>query len=84
LDRVGLGLLAAGFATSWPSWYYAFVAIVALAGGIVMTLAWGLLLKLMPPTDRGAVSGLAVTTRGIGLLVGPPLVGLAVDSSSLR
>jgi MFS family permease len=75
----GLGLLSAGFATRWHTWYYAAVAVVALAGGTVMTLAWGLLLKLMPEADRGAVSGLAVMTRGIGLLVGPPLVGLAVD-----
>jgi Na+/melibiose symporter-like transporter len=75
----GIGLVAAGLATSWHTWHYAFVAVVALAGGTVMTLAWGLLFKLMPPTDRGAISGLAVTTRGIGLLVGPPLVGLAVD-----
>ena len=36
-----------------------------------MTLAWGLLFKLMPPADRGAISGLATTTKGIGLLIGP-------------
>jgi hypothetical protein len=33
----------------------------------------------MPEADRGAISGLAVATRGVGLLLGPPLVGLAVD-----
>jgi MFS family permease len=75
----GLGLLSAGFATRWHEWYYGFVALVAVAGGTVMTLAWGLLVKLMPPADRGAAAGLAVSTRGVGLLIGPPLVGLAVD-----
>ena len=35
-----------------------------------MTLAWGLLFKLMPPRDRGAVSGLAIMTKGVGLLIG--------------
>ena len=36
-----------------------------------MTLAWGLLFKLMPPDERGAISGLATTTKGIGLIIGP-------------
>ena len=44
-----------------------------------MTLAWGLLFKLMPPRDRGAIAGLATTTKGFGLLVGVPLTGLAID-----
>ena len=44
-----------------------------------MTLAWGLLFKLTPAEHRGAVSGLATTTKGIGLLLGAPLAGLAID-----
>ena len=44
-----------------------------------MTLAWGLLFKLMPPRDRGAIAGLATTTKGFGLLIGVPLTGLAID-----
>jgi MFS family permease len=44
-----------------------------------MTLAWGLLFKVIPTTDRGTVSGLAVTTRGLGLLVGPLVAGGAID-----
>ena len=52
---------------------------VAIAGGTVMTLAWGLLFKLMPPRHRGAVSGLATTTKGLGLLLGAPLAGVAID-----
>ena len=46
-----------------------------------MTLAWGLLYKIVPVEHRGAVSGLATTTKGIGLLVGAPLAGLAIDLS---
>ena len=53
--------------------------VVAIAGGTVMTLAWGLLFKLMPPDDRGAISGLATTTKGIGLIVGPLLAGALID-----
>ena len=44
-----------------------------------MTLAWGLLFKLMPADDRGAVTGLATTTKGIGLLIGPLLAGAMID-----
>ena len=47
-----------------------------------MTQAWGLLFKLMPPRHRGAISGLATTTKGVGLIVGPLLAGGAIDLAS--
>ena len=75
----GLGLLGAGLATTWHWWYYGFIFPVALAGGTVMTLAWGLLFKVSPSTDSGTVTGLATTTKGIGLIVGPLLAGAAID-----
>jgi hypothetical protein len=77
----GGGFLAAGFAQEWHDWYFGFIAAVSIAGGTVMTLAWGLLYKIVPVEHRGAVSGLATTTKGIGLLVGAPLAGLAIDLS---
>lgn len=77
----GGGFLVAGLATTWHAWYLAFIVPVAFAGGLVMTLAWGLLFKLTPAEHRGAVSGLATTTKGIGLLLGAPLAGLAIDLS---
>ncbi|HEX2506103.1 MAG TPA: MFS transporter, partial [Gaiellaceae bacterium] len=77
----GCGLVGGGFATEWRWWYCGVIFVVAIAAGTVMTLAWGLLFKVMPPGDKGAVSGLALMTKGVGLLVGPPLVGLAVDLS---
>jgi MFS family permease len=75
----GGGYLVAGFATEWHDWYFAMIVPVSIAGGTVMTLAWGLLFKLMPPTHRGAVSGLATTTKGLGLLLGAPIAGAAID-----
>jgi MFS family permease len=75
----GLGLLAGGFARSWHDWYLPVIFFVALFAGSVMTLAWGLLFKLMPAGDRGAISGLATTTKGLGLLVGPLLAGALID-----
>ena len=94
-DRIGLarvifaasfvyggGLLIAGFARHWHSYYYALIFPVAVAGGTVMTLAWGLLFKLMPAQHRGAISGLATTTKGFGLLFGPLIAGGAIDMAS--
>jgi MFS family permease len=91
-DRVGLsrvifvaslvyggGYMVAGLAQTWHDWYYAALFPVAVAGGTVMTLAWALLFKLMPAQHRGAVSGIAVMTKGIGLLFGPLIAGAAID-----
>ena len=75
----GGGYVFAGTATEWHDWYFGFIVPVAIAGGTVMTLAWGLLFKLMPPQHRGAVSGLATTTKGLGLLLGAPVAGAAID-----
>jgi MFS family permease len=75
----GLGLLVAGFAQTWHWWYYVLIAPVAMAGGVVMTLAWALLFKVMPPRDRGTITGLATTTKGLGLVIGPLAAGAAID-----
>ena len=70
---------AAGSRPQWHAWYLAIIFVVAIFGGSVMTLAWGLLFKLMPPGDRGAISGLATTTKGIGLIFGTLLAGVLID-----
>jgi MFS family permease len=75
----GFGLLAGGLGTEWHAWYLALIFVVAIAGGTVMTLAWGLLFKLMPAGERGAISGLATTTKGIGLVIGPLAAGAVID-----
>jgi MFS family permease len=75
----GTSFLVAGLAQQWHTWYLGLIGAVAIAGGTVMTLAWGLLYKIVPVEHRGAVSGLATTTKGIGLLVGAPVAGLAID-----
>jgi MFS family permease len=75
----GVGLTLCVLATEWHVWYYALVAPIAFAGGMVMTLAWGLLFEVMPAHDRGAVTGLGIMTKGIGLLGGPLGVGVLID-----
>jgi MFS family permease len=80
----GVALLAGGLGGTWHGWYLPIVFVVALFAGSVMTLAWGLLFKLMPPEDRGAISGLATTTKGIGLIIGPLLAGALIDIMRTR
>jgi MFS family permease len=75
----GAGLLIGGFAQAWEDWYYAIIFPVAVAGGMVMTLSWALLFKLMPPEQRGAISGIATTTKGWALIAGPLLAGVLID-----
>jgi MFS family permease len=75
----GGGMLVAGLAQEWHDWYLALIFPVAVAGGAVMTLAWGLLFKLTPSAHRGTVSGLATTTKGFGLIIGPIAAGAAMD-----
>jgi MFS family permease len=75
----GGGLLLGGLAQRWHDWYLALMFPVTIAGGAVMTLAWGLLFKVTPQAHRGAVSGLATTTKGFGLIVGPIAAGAAMD-----
>jgi maltose/moltooligosaccharide transporter len=75
----GVGLVLAVLAQHWHFWYYGLIAPLAVAGGTVMTLAWGLLFKVMPRRDRGATSGLAIMTKGVGLLIGPLAVGAVIE-----
>jgi MFS family permease len=75
----GVGLLAGGLGRTWHAWYLPVIFVVAMFAGSVMTLAWGLLFKLMPPEDRGAIAGLATTTKGLGLVIGPLLAGVVID-----
>ncbi len=75
----GLGMLGGGLATQWHDWYLGVIFVVAIFAGAVMTLAWGLLFKLMPPDERGAISGLATTTKGFGLIFGTLLAGVLID-----
>ena len=78
----GGGFLVAGLARQWHDWYYGLIFPVAVAGGAVMTLAWGLLFTLMPARHRGAISGLATWTKGFGLIVGAPAAGGLIDLAS--
>ena len=78
----GVGLCAGVLPRAWHWPFLGVIVFVAIAAGTVMTLAWGLLFKLMPESDHASVSGLATVTKGLGLVLGPVLVGLAIDRTS--
>jgi MFS family permease len=69
----------AGLAQRWHDPYLAAIFVVAIGGGLVMTLAWGLLFTLMPEDEHGTIAGLATATKGAGLLLGPVLAGATID-----
>jgi MFS family permease len=46
---------------------------------MVMTLSWAILFRLMPPEQRGAISGIATTTKGLALLGALLVVGPLID-----
>jgi MFS family permease len=54
----------------------------ALAGAILMTLPQALAFTLAPGASQGAAAGLVDFSRGIGVVLGPVLVGAAVAASS--
>jgi len=63
---VGGGVLFPGLLTSKAA-IVAAVPFIALGGGAVMALAYAVLMALMREEERGALTGLYSTSRGIGL-----------------
>jgi MFS family permease len=52
---------------------------VALAGAIVMTLPQALAFSVAPTGSEGAVAGLQDFSRGVGVVLGPVVVGIVID-----
>ncbi len=74
----GLGYLALVFTTSRPV-LAAAIPFVAIGGGTLMTLAYAVLMPLMPEDEHGALTGYYSTSRGVGIVLGPVLAGVAVE-----
>lgn len=72
----GIGMLVPFFVQSTPALIV--VPFAAFAAGIVMTLPFSMLMSLMPDESRGATSGLFELSRGIGVLLGPAVAGVAI------
>lgn len=80
--KVALPVYAAGLTLpvlSESALVLAAVPLGAGAAGIVMTLPYSMLMGLMPDERHGAVSGIFEAGRGVGVLLGPVLAGIAVE-----
>jgi maltose/moltooligosaccharide transporter len=74
----GAGLLVgAGFSSLGP--LLVGLPFIALAGAVVMTLPYGLLVSLTPRGAEGSTSGLFGFSRALGAALGPIVVGVSVD-----
>ncbi len=54
------------------------IPFVAVGGGTVMTMAYALLMPLMPKDEHGALTGFYSISRGVGIVLGPILAGALI------
>lgn len=80
----GLGFVVLIFTTSRPL-LAAAMPFIAIGGGAVMTMAYAILMPLMPEDEHGALTGFYSLSRGVGITLGPILAGIliAVTGSSV-
>lgn len=53
--------------------------VIAFGGGLTMTLPYAILIPLMPPRGHGILTGFYSLSRGLGVMLGPLLAGVAID-----
>jgi Na+/melibiose symporter-like transporter len=78
LPIYGLGLLVPLFVRS-PWVLGPVLPAIAFGGGLIMTLPYAMLIPLMPKREHGALTGFYSLSRGIGVMLGPLLAGVAVS-----
>ena len=74
----GLGLLVPLF-TQTPWLVAPVLPFVAFGGGMILTLPYAILMPLMPEEEHGLLTGFYSFSRGLGILLGPLLAGLAIS-----
>lgn len=82
LIAYGCGFLVLVFTTSRPI-IVAAIPFVAIGGGTVMTLAYAVLMPMMPDGEHGALTGFYSLSRGIGIVTGPILAGVIISLTSM-
>jgi MFS family permease len=73
----GLGFLVLVFTTS-RALIAAALPFIAIGGGAVMTMAYAILMPLMPEDEHGALTGFYSLSRGVGITTGPILAGALI------
>jgi MFS family permease len=76
----GLGFLVLVFTTSRPL-LAAALPFIAIGGGAVMTMAYAILMPLMPEDEHGALTGFYSLSRGVGITLGPILAGILISAT---
>ncbi|MBV9790869.1 MAG: MFS transporter [Chloroflexi bacterium] len=74
----GIGLVLAGFATSWPLLLLALTP-VALGLGVATPSANSLITRESPPAERGQILGISQSVAALARVVGPLVAGLAFE-----
>ncbi|HXV32911.1 MAG TPA: MFS transporter [Gaiellaceae bacterium] len=74
----GVGLLVGAGLSTLDSFLLG-LPFIALAGAVVMTLPFGILAGMTPAGAEGALSGLFGFSRALGAVLGPIVVGVAID-----
>jgi len=77
----GVTLLIPGLFTAPPAILVG-MPFIALGGGTLMSLPYSLLIPLMPETEHGVLTGLYSLSRGLGVMLGPLLAGVAIKVSA--
>src|SRR5436305_3861696 len=73
----GLGFLVLVFTASRPL-IAAAIPFIAIGGGALMTMAYAILMPLMPEGEHGALTGFYSLSRGVGITLGPILAGVLI------
>jgi MFS family permease len=73
----GAGYTVIIFTTSRPV-IGAMIPLIAIGGGAVMTLAYAILMPLMPEHEHGALTGFYSISRGVGIVSGPIVAGVLI------
>lgn len=74
----GAGFIVPVLTTSRPI-LAAAMPLIAVGGGTVMTLAYAVLMPMMPADEHGAVTGFYSLSRGIGIITGPIVAGALIE-----
>jgi MFS family permease len=81
--RVGLCVYGAALVvpmlTQTPAVLAPLAVLIAFGGGLVMTLPYAILIPLMPEDSHGILTGFYSLSRGLGVMLGPLLAGVAIQ-----
>jgi MFS family permease len=87
LRTMRVGLFVYGVALAVPIFVHApaallpAVPLIAFGGGLTMALPYAILMPLMPRDSHGLLTGFYSLSRGLGVMLGPLLAGLAIQLS---